>query len=75
MKYAMTMILAVITLSASADTSLVDAVRGVTATVEARMVPRDWQCFQPGVVLWVSATLQWQQARIAELERQLAERR
>ena len=73
---ALMVVLMLVTLSATAaDTSLADAARAVAATAEPRMVPRDWQCFQPGIVLWVSSTLQWQKARIEELERQLAERR
>ena len=68
--------LMLVALSATAsDNPLADAVREVVATVEPRMLPSDWQCFQPGVVQWVTATMQWQKARIEELERQLEERK
>ena len=59
----------------AADTSLRDAVTATTATVEWRRLPSDFVCFQPGIVQLAVRTIAWQTARIAGLERQLAERK
>ena len=58
--------------TAAADTSLVDAIRAQAATAEWRLVAKDDQCFQPGIVSLAVRTIQYQTERIAELEAQLA---
>ena len=57
--------------SVSADTSLADAIRAQAATAEWRLVAKGDQCFQQAVVDLAVRTMQYQTARIAELERQL----